>query len=77
MTPRRVFLLQFATTFLASCATDQGGFTGVIAPPAGQAVIYVYRTDLYLSHDPSLAPDVRINNQNIGALRRADTFVWR
>ena len=73
MYPRRLFLLLF-TTFLASCATDQGGFTGSVAPPAGQAVIYVYRTDLYLSHDPSLAPDVRINNQNIGTLHRGGYF---
>ena len=68
---RTLFL--FLLALLSGCATSMVQAPDLIAPSAGKAVIYVYRVDLFNSAE-NLAPNVRINYQNIGALTRRGYF---
>jgi hypothetical protein len=67
-----MFLLRafavIAVTLLASCANEQAHFTGLLAPPAGKAVVYVYRTDKYPNTPYRLAPVIRVNRDEIASL---------
>jgi hypothetical protein len=68
---RALFL--FLLALLSGCASSMAQAPDLIAPSAGKAVIYIYRVDLFTSAE-SLAPNVRINYENIGTLTRRGYF---
>jgi hypothetical protein len=67
-----MFLLRtcvvLAITLLTGCANEPPRFTGLIAPPPGKAVVYVYRTDLYVNTPYRLAPVIRVNSREVAPL---------
>jgi hypothetical protein len=63
----------FALTLLSGCATTMEQYHGLVAPSAGKAVVYIYRIDLCAGID-EVAPNVRVNYQNIGPLTKRGYF---
>ncbi|MEQ1591534.1 MAG: hypothetical protein ABL892_03995 [Thiobacillaceae bacterium] len=62
MKQRRLFLVM-AAALLTGCAGSPPGFTGLVAPPTGKAVLYIYRTDYFaFALGPWVGPKIRINN---------------
>jgi hypothetical protein len=54
------------------CATEKERFTGLVPPPPGRAVIYIYRVDLDYSAGSvrsHLAPDIMMNGDFLEPLR--------
>ena len=68
----RTFFL-FALILLSGCASTTPKYPGLVEPSAGKAVVYIYRVDLLAGVD-DIAPNVRINFENIGALTRNGYF---
>jgi hypothetical protein len=66
---RRAVVVLVAT-FLASCASNHGRFAGLVAPPDGKAVVYIYRIDRHFGARTEVAPNIRINYESIGTLLR-------
>lgn len=72
MRPRRVFILS-VFVLLAGCASSATRFTGLVAPSAGKAVVYIYRVDSYVGAARQ-APNVRVNYESIGPLLKYGYF---
>lgn len=64
---RRSFLLGTAGLLLG-CVSDAARYDSLEPPPAGRALLYVYRNDRYIGNTSRVVPKIRINRDVVGPL---------
>lgn len=70
---RRVFLLAAGAT-LIGCKSEPIRYEGFDLPPAGKALLYVYRNDAYIGNTSRVVPKIRVNKDVVGPLQTGGFF---
>ncbi len=70
---RRVFVVA-AGAALLGCKSEPIRYEGFDLPPAGKALLYVYRNDAYIGNTSRVVPKIRVNKDVVGPLLTGGFF---